>query len=298
MRWQLLLGAVCTAVLFAGDPREISGRVVDAQTGQPIVRARVNIQAPGFSVPPAVLTDNDGNFRLLNLPEGWVTLIAERAGYLQGQPAIVQPSITLELTRQAAIHGVVSGEKDAGVGLANVVVLRPAEGQEGRSRAADANADETGEFRVAGLKAGRYLVAAIDQGDQAPRGMAYRVGYYPDVTDASEAKWVDLDSGQDVEIRVRLKAKPAHEIRGRVVPPSKDPSISVHMAGDDQLAPQYSVEWVIPGESFRIAGLAPGSYVFKAQVWELGESSSAEQSVVISDSNPNEVMLELRRAAK
>ena len=298
MKWPLLMGAMFTAELIAGDPREVSGRVVDAQTGKPIVRARVNVQAGGFTISPAVLTDNEGNFRLVNLPDGVVTLIAERVGYLEGLPMTARPSVTLELTRQAAIHGVVSGEKDAGVGNASVVALRPAEGQEGRTRAADANADETGEFRVAGLKAGRYQVAAIDQGGQAPRGTAYAIGYFPDVTDVGEAKWIDLEPGQDVEIRVRLKVKPSYEIRGRVVPPSKDPNVSVHMAGDDQLAPRYSLEWVVQGESFRISGLAPGSYVLKAQVFDNGGWLNAEQSVVISDSNPNEAVLELRRTQR
>jgi hypothetical protein len=295
MKWPLLAGAICAAALFADDPREVTGRVLDAQTGKPIVRARVNVQAPGFRVEPAVLTDDEGNFRLLNLPDGSVMLVAERMDYLQGQRTAARPSVTLELTRQAAIHGAVSGEKDAGVGHASVVVLQPAEGHAGRSPAAGADADETGEFRVAGLKAGRYWVAAIDRSSQAPRGMAYAVGYFPDVTDVGEAKWIDLEPGQDVEIRVSLKARPAHEVRGRVVPPSKDPNVSVHIAGDDQLAPRYSLEWVVPGESFRISGLAPGSYVLKAQVYDNGGSLSAEQSIVISDSNPNEAVLELRR---
>jgi hypothetical protein len=298
MKWLLLVELMCAAALFADDPREVSGRVVDAQTGAPIVRARVSVLAPEFTVSPAVLTDDDGNFRLVNLPDGAVPLIAERVGYLLGQAVTARSSVTLELTRQAAIHGVVSGEKDAVVGHANVVVLQAAKGQEGRSRAADVNADETGEFRVAGLKAGRYWVAAIDQGGQAPRNRAYAIGYFPDVTDVGEAKWIDLEPGQDVEIRVRLKAKPAYEIRGRVVPTSKDPNVSVHMAGDDLLQPRYLFEWVVPGESFRISGLAPGSYVLKAQAFDNAGSSSAEQSVVISDSSPNEAVLELRRAPR
>jgi hypothetical protein len=58
----------------------IKGRVVDAQTGVGVARARVRLQAPGNR--PPVLTDDTGAFRLAEAPAGMFYLSIDRSGYM------------------------------------------------------------------------------------------------------------------------------------------------------------------------------------------------------------------------
>jgi len=78
----------------------ISGRVVAADTGEVIRKARVTINGSGPVAPtgsigpsgpvpppradtiPPVFTDTDGRFVVLNVPIGRVTLSAKKAGYV------------------------------------------------------------------------------------------------------------------------------------------------------------------------------------------------------------------------
>src|SRR6266516_7170154 len=58
----------------------IKGRVVDAQTGVGVARARVRLQAPGNR--PPVLTDDTGAFRLAEALAGTFYLSVDRSGYM------------------------------------------------------------------------------------------------------------------------------------------------------------------------------------------------------------------------
>ena len=58
----------------------IKGRVVDAQTGAGVARARVRLQAPGNR--PPVMTDDTGAFKLTEAPAGMFYLSIDRSGYM------------------------------------------------------------------------------------------------------------------------------------------------------------------------------------------------------------------------
>ena len=87
----LLLGATVVrgqAVPDSGQVYEIQGRVVDADTGSGVSRARVSVTFSGAgaqSTPRGgaivLLTDPSGTFRLTNIPSGFANLFCERNGY-------------------------------------------------------------------------------------------------------------------------------------------------------------------------------------------------------------------------
>src|SRR5262245_50552523 len=58
----------------------IKGRVVDAQTGSALARARVRLQAPGNPTP--VMTDDTGAFTVTGVPAGSWYLSVDRSGYM------------------------------------------------------------------------------------------------------------------------------------------------------------------------------------------------------------------------
>ena len=172
-----LLPLACVFALLSPSSvtaAEITGRVIDSQTGEPIPRAHVTIQAVPIGGQPiglAVLTDVAGNFTASNLPNGSCQISGEKAGYL-GAVVSVQAmvvsgeakpaAVVLRLIRQGVIEGSVVDQKGAGVPLASVQLFR-SEIVNGKRRIRPLNGaqtDATGEFRISGLRAGHYYVGA------------------------------------------------------------------------------------------------------------------------------------------
>src|SRR5262245_37873987 len=60
----------------------IGGRVVAADTGKPVKRARVIVAGGG--VPRAANTDEQGRYKILSLPSGSYTITATKTGYVDG----------------------------------------------------------------------------------------------------------------------------------------------------------------------------------------------------------------------
>src|SRR6266487_55171 len=87
----------------------IKGRVVDAQTGVGVARARVRLQAPGNR--PPVLTDDTGAFRLAEAPAGMFYLSIDRSGYMPTR--VPEPGRTIRASVKPLV--VVDGQTlDAG----------------------------------------------------------------------------------------------------------------------------------------------------------------------------------------
>src|SRR5882672_8296021 len=62
----------------------IKGRVIDAQTGIGLARARVRLQGPASNRPP-VVTDDTGAFKLTDVPAGSVFIGVDRSGYMSAR---------------------------------------------------------------------------------------------------------------------------------------------------------------------------------------------------------------------
>jgi len=63
--------------LYAGTTGKIAGRVVDANTGEPLIG--VNVVISGTSMGAA--TDIDGNYFIINIPPGIYEIKASLVGY-------------------------------------------------------------------------------------------------------------------------------------------------------------------------------------------------------------------------
>src|SRR5262245_39300411 len=78
----------------------ISGRVGAADTGRPVRRARVALVAPQLPDGRGVLTDDNGAFELLELPEGRYALTVSKTGFVSlsyGQRRPLQPGTPIQL---------------------------------------------------------------------------------------------------------------------------------------------------------------------------------------------------------
>jgi len=93
----LLLGA---ASLPADDPpADVKGRVVDAQTGEPIAKAVVAVRERQRET----VTDASGRFRLADLPAGSVEIVVTTVGYGLAQRTLTVggPEVEIRLTQEA-----------------------------------------------------------------------------------------------------------------------------------------------------------------------------------------------------
>jgi protocatechuate 3,4-dioxygenase beta subunit len=155
----------------------IAGRVVTADTGRPVKRARVIVNAGGRQS-RAATTDEQGRFRITDLIAGSYTITASRTGFVDavyGQRRPLQPgtpvqladgqeiaTIDLRLVRGGVITGRVLDEDGEPLARALVTVQRYqyVRGERQLSPAGGGQSDDRGQYRVFGLPPGDYYVSA------------------------------------------------------------------------------------------------------------------------------------------
>ncbi|MCS6953140.1 MAG: carboxypeptidase regulatory-like domain-containing protein [Bryobacterales bacterium] len=230
------------------DPKQLSkveGRVVHAQTGEPLRRVSLTLRRMAREAVSFVATsDQDGRFVFENVEPGTYQLTAERAGFLRqaygargaayaGTPITVSPGqhlrdLDFKLLPQGVISGRVVDEEGEPVPRAQVMAMRVG-ARMSRFPAGSADAtNDVGEFRIAGLAPGRYRVRAMPM-REAFLGETVRPGnpdrlqegfqptYYPSATDAEAAAVIEVMAGQEVPgITIQLRKGPLYRIQGRV----------------------------------------------------------------------------------
>ena len=289
---------------------EITGRVIDSQTGEPIPRAHVTIQAVvsgSLSTGLAVLTDVAGNFTASNLPNGSCLISGEKAGYL-GAPVTVQAmlvsgeakpaAVVLRLIRQGVIEGSVVDQKGAGVPSASVQLFR-SEIDNGKRRIRPFNGvqtDATGEFRISGLRAGRYYVGAnasiVRVRDS--KKFAYAPTLYPGATEIGSAQPIDLLPGKEERIGIQLEKVAAYQVRGQITPAERHPSASLRPQEPDRfpVSPNLGSSWDEKTNTFTISGIPPGLYVLETSTQIEGRQRRAIKTIAIGDKDVDGVLLE------
>jgi hypothetical protein len=286
---------------FAAAASEIHGQVVDSQTGEAIARARVTLEVAD-NVLLVALTNPDGTFQVRNLPKGSCRIWGDRHGYLGGAGRIESTStvslldakepirVLLRLTRQSVIEGRIldeSGESMAGM----VRLLRQMPGRLDDVRTV--HVDASGDFRMAGLEAGRYyLAASVPQyGHQSPQ--AYPSVYYPRARDFQSAKPIDVEAGQREHVEIRMAAVAGYEVRGRIVPGAQSAGVTLQLLGEPQIATDGNfTAWDPPSQTFKISGVPPGTYILTVFVNLDGKECRASQTIKVSDSDIDGIRLE------
>ena len=156
----------------------IAGRVLAADTGRPVKRARVFVSAPELPSGRGVLTDDTGVFQLAELPAGRYTLSVSKSGFVSlsyGQRRPLQSGTPLQLAdgqeikdiefrlpRGSVIAGHVydeTGDPMPGV-LVRVLRYQYQQGDKRLAPAGTAQTDDQGQYRVWGLMPGDYYVDA------------------------------------------------------------------------------------------------------------------------------------------
>src|SRR5437660_543318 len=138
----------------------ISGRVVADESGDPVPNARVSITSAAPKV-RVVLADNEGRFALSGPPDRY-TVVAVKSGYVTGEATGTGgQAIEIRLTRAAAISGRVVDEFGDPVPAVSVVAETLSDGASKQVVVSSTQTDDRGEYRLAGLRAGAFIVAVV-----------------------------------------------------------------------------------------------------------------------------------------
>ena len=245
--------AVGQAAISASDNGRLSGRVVLDGANTPIAGARVILMPSArptggpFRMPPAAITDSNGQFTFDSIPAGEYRIDAQRTGYASPRPDFGPPqaiqivagqavTIELRLKKGAVIAGRVLDESGAPLSDIRVMPMRrlgPRNGSADRlvpapvsGMSTSMQTNDLGEFRLVGLPPGEYFVAAMRSPDgfggaavvPTASGPALTTTYYPGTIDQSAAQPIAITEGDTKgNIEFRMLTVPAFNVSGRVV---------------------------------------------------------------------------------
>ena len=280
----------------------VRGRVIAAESGQPLRRATVGIRATELRVPRTMLTDADGRYEFRELPAGRYSINASKTPFVgwsygqtqpgsPGKPLVLADNqtadgINIAMPRGAVITGTITDELGEPVPNASVSLLRPqfVQGQQRLAPAGAANFPSTndiGEYRMFGLPPGQYHVAAQPQqqsfspilnpsngqveGQEARNG--YARTFYPGTADVSGAQKITVGLGQTIsEMNIVLLPTRLATVSGVAVDSQGQPL----GGGFVQMLPRgvfiggISGGPLSPDGTFRVPNVAPGLYTLRA----------------------------------
>ena len=301
----------------------IGGSVINKLTGAPVkgahvIYTRIASEANLPSSPISKETDAEGHFSI-ELAPGSYRLWVERSGFARQVYGAISPAgegTTLALApgqqlRQllfrivplGAIAGRVldeDGEPLAGVGI-QVLRFNYATGRRQLVSVAGASSNDRGEYRVFGLRAGRYLLRAAPPGAPLSRPLEtgalvpeaqdpYAPVYYPGVLEVDAAVSLALTEGGELaDVDFHLHRVRALTIHGHLISSAEKLSasqIQVVLAHDEGHGASFvdralAVVDPVTGR-FEIRGVSPGSYLLVASQLFAGRAFGGRAPVEVS----------------
>jgi hypothetical protein len=279
----------------------IRGRVVDAETGTAIARARVQLVDTLLLRAPA-LTDETGGFAFKALPHGSYSITVEKPTYtpsrypddgntlrarahrLRLADGEVIEGFTVRLFRGGVIAGRVVDAHGDPVEGASVSALRVSKSSRGRPQLRNsASTNDLGEFRLAHLEPGKYVVFVTPRrdvwadmngiGENDAADSQPTPTFFPGAPSLDQAVPITIDRGRSATaIELSLIESQTATITGIVVDASGEPvaergSMSVRTIARG-LPNVYGggSAGLKPDGTFRLR-LAPGEYELEAQAY-------------------------------
>jgi hypothetical protein len=185
------------ATRTSADAVVVTGRVVSDSTGDPMRNARVTL-FPESQETPVVLTDAAGAFRLTAVP-GRISVVASKTGYARADatPAVAGQPVEVRLKKGAAIVGRVVDERGDPVVGVQVAALKPPGAANKPTTVATTDTDDRGDYRLAGLPDGGFVVGVTTLGLVGRNNWEPRTIYSPGSVTPGEAQQVQVQAGED-----------------------------------------------------------------------------------------------------
>ena len=271
---RLWFAALAAWTLAAQDAPHISGTVKNAVTGEAIVRAHVMVNCRADPKTYGALSNGKGEFTVTGLPSQDCAVRAERVGFVTSRAAAAPFHLTL--TPTGAIIGRVLDS--AGEPARNVEVTAKIDA----GNAWAGQTDDGGQFRLGGLRPGKYLVKAAPQRMSLPPEI--RSDGTTEIHDSPVTQPVEVTAGEDASIEIRLLRTPIVKVTGTVTglpPGEKDAGLNVQ--------PCCYGAAVKKDGTFTIWRIDPGKYTLRADAH--GDMSSAPVEIEVAGTNVEHVEL-------
>jgi protocatechuate 3,4-dioxygenase beta subunit len=313
------------AVRNPGTAR-IRGRVLAADTGQPLRKAQVRASAPDLRENRVTSTDADGRFELKELPAGRYTVFASKGSYVAiqygqlrpftaGKPIELRDGETVErvdvaLPRGGIVTGRVVDEFGEPVADVGVAPMRY-QYMQGRRRLTPSGrpgmTNDIGEFRLFGLPPGQYYLSATLRGGMFMLGdsddrSGYAPTYYPGTPNVAEAQRLTIGVGQALtDINLALVPARTTRITGTAIDSSGKPMsggfVSVIQSTGGGFMSSTGGQ-IKPDGTFTVSGVAPGEYTLRAQAMGgFGETPEfASTHVIVAGEDISGVLLAVQKA--
>jgi hypothetical protein len=304
----------------------VTGQVVLETTGTPLRKVDVTlVPSEGSMVfsnqegrePQTTVTDSDGRFQFAGVPAGEYRVILGRNGFLSTnrRSRRYSPNL-LSLAPGQELQGLLFRMRQAGVIKGKIVDEDgdPVPGItvyprliSGRNESIVSDTtNDLGEFRIAGLPEGKFLVLAQTAGGMIVRGgnfqqqAVYAPTYYPGTLDQTRAASVEVHTGEESTANFNLISTRRFTVKGQVVGlnPQARPNLSEgsgRVVGGVQIDLQRA-EFTSLGTlsttlekdgTFEFEDVEPGSYILRAD----SEQGSAVATIDVLDADVTDVQI-------
>lgn len=300
----------CLALGSSSGPCSVTGRAVDSRTGQALPRVEIELAALGSQAHRigqvdkkkplgpadhghrhATVSDQKGEFCFSSVRPGQYVLLGRKAGFLPSPYKALSPSqmsaiivlkegetahVILKMIPQSLISGKVMAENGDAYDSGNVQVLSAVSlnGTLHYSVVKGVPVNDLGEFRIAGLGMGAYLVkfqpretaTHPDQGGVTRPDLSTLPvpTYYPNARSVSAATAVTVRSGESVlGVDIVVQRAPRYNVEGVLRTAELQPefaSVSLVPSGENLPALVVGSGVLGPGGKFRFPGVPAGEY--------------------------------------
>ena len=268
-------------------PASVEGEVRNMMTGLPVERAHVSLRrfVNGGWDRYGAQTNAEGKFTIFGIPAGNYQVAMDRVGYvvpadvtrgpLTLRAAEKKDNYKLKLIPVGAISGRVLDAE--GAPMEGLAVQAELAGKMERS----AMTDDRGQYRIGGLRPGKYRVKAAPQPMPVPPEIRtdgttevhYGAAYHPGAIDMKSATAVTVGPASDVTgIDIRMVRTPILRLAGKVsgLPPAvKQVFVQLQLSGSSASIGGQ----VKPDGSFEIWRVNPGKYTAQAIFNNAGDIS-------------------------
>jgi protocatechuate 3,4-dioxygenase beta subunit len=311
-------------------PCSVSGLVVKLQGTVPLPSSTVRLQSVDDHTRTfSGVTDTNGQFEVKGIDPGRYRLRVIRNGYVTqeyGQRTPNDPGAILSLRSgqdlkellfrmqpSAVVSGRIQNENGEPLPWVRVSALRATyrQGKRSLSNEVTVVTNDLGEYRLFGLRPGRYFLSAIyrpgqrlepveDDIDSEDAGKSgYVPTYYPGTSDPAKATALTIKTGDEISsMDLLLEPTTVYSVRGHVniLGARRNPNgvilaLEARMTGLGWNVPPLRTVVDKPEGTFEIQNVLPGAYTLSAFLIDDGRRYQARQSVEVTNMDAEGIQL-------
>ena len=317
----------------ADKPGAIKGRVVAADTGAGLRRARVMLRGsesrPGTN-PQTSQTNENGEYEIKDVKPGRYTLMVMRNGYvsqtygqkstdmmsammspMQGTQLTVRAGETLsqvnfQLIRGGAVEGQITDQSNEPLSRVMVQLsrYRTMQGKRSLMPVSMGQTDDRGHFRLFEIAPGSYYLSASYASFGFPDGGgAFPPTYYPGALSPQEASKLQVAPAAEITgINMALTEAASFTITGKVMRGDGKPATGARLMSmrhpPEGFAMMFGGSGVDADGTFKLTNMLPGKYRLTTSTTRDGKQESGSVIVEVGNEDLQNVFIVLGNGAE